>query len=185
MAVSLSPLAKTCPVSLSGRVQGAGIVVNQGARGSERLVCSLVYEVVVIDDANALELFRFADPMQSVTLQVACDPPMVAGEERYYAAEIAVESDFVNGTVGLHISDADLDEWGRCLDALEADEGVEWPPDGRSAWLSVVPEDPLEVTVHDSPSTQIAVQIPVDVPAGWLEENRLQLEHVRKAISER
>ncbi|MGW4177634.1 DUF5959 family protein [Streptomyces rubiginosohelvolus] len=47
----------------------------------------------------------------------------------------------------------------------------------------MVPEDPLEVTVHDSPSTQIAVQIPVEVPAGWLKENRLLLEHVRKAIA--
>ncbi|WP_257894972.1 DUF5959 family protein [Streptomyces anulatus] len=139
----------------------------------------------MIDDANALELFRFADPVQSVTLQVACDAPMVSGEESYYAAVIAVESGFISGTVGLHISDADLDEWGRCLDALEADEGVEWPPGGRSAWLSVVPEDPLEVTVHDSPSTQIAVQLPVDVPNGWLEENRLRLEHVRKAIAKR
>ncbi|MGW0645347.1 DUF5959 family protein [Streptomyces badius] len=139
----------------------------------------------MIDDAKALELFRFADSVQSLTLQVACDVPMVAGEESYYAAEIAVESGFISGTVGLHISDADLDEWGQCLDALESDEGVEWPPGGRSAWLSVVPEDPLEVTVHDSPSTQIAVQIPVDVPTGWLEENRLRLEHVRKAIAKR
>ncbi|MFD6586642.1 DUF5959 family protein [Streptomyces anulatus] len=139
----------------------------------------------MIDDANALELFRFADPVQSVTLQVACDAPMVSGEESYYAAVIAVESGFISGTVGLHVSDADLDEWGQCLDALEADEGVEWPPGGRSAWLSVVPEDPLEVTVHDSPSTQIAVQIPVDAPNGWLEENRLRLEHVRKAIAKR
>ncbi|MFJ8252010.1 DUF5959 family protein [Streptomyces sp. NPDC094466] len=139
----------------------------------------------MIDDANALELFRFADPVQSVTLQVACDAPMVSEDESYYAAEIAVESGFISGTVGLHISDADLDEWGQCLDALESDEGVEWPPGGRSAWLSVVPEDPLEVTVHDSPSTQIAVQIPVDVPTGWLEENRLRLEHVRKATAKR
>ncbi|MFD4794913.1 DUF5959 family protein [Streptomyces anulatus] len=139
----------------------------------------------MIDDANALELFRFADPVQSVTLQVACDAPMVSGEESYYAAVIAVESGFISGTVGLHVSDADVDEWGQCLDALAADEGVEWPPGGRSAWLSVVPEDPLEVTVHDSPSTQIAVQIPVDAPTWWLEENRLRLEHVRKAIAKR
>nr|WP_203620321.1 DUF5959 family protein [Streptomyces anulatus] len=132
-----------------------------------------------------MELFRFADPAQSVTLRVACDAPMVSGDESYYAAEIAVESGFISGTVGLHISDADLDEWGQCLDVLEANEGVEWPPGDRSAWLSVVPEDPLEVAVHDSPSTQIAVQIPVDVPTGWLEENRLRLEHVRKAIAKR
>ncbi|MFJ7416227.1 DUF5959 family protein [Streptomyces sp. NPDC098077] len=138
----------------------------------------------MIDDANVLELFRFADPVQSVTLRFACDAPMVAGEERYYAAEIVLESGFVNGTVGLHISGGDLDVWGRCLDALEAEEGAEWPPGDRSAWLSVVPEDPLEVTVHDSPSTQIAVQVPVDVAAGWLEENRLRLEHARKVIAD-
>ncbi|MFJ3939854.1 DUF5959 family protein [Streptomyces parvus] len=66
----------------------------------------------MIDDANTLELFRFADPVQSVIFRVTCDAPMVTGEERYYAAEIVVESDFINGAVGLHISDADLDEWG-------------------------------------------------------------------------
>lgn len=148
--------------------------MNQSARGSERLVRSLVYEVVAIDDANALELFRFADRVQRV-----------AGEERYYAAEIVMKSGFVNGSAGLHISGADLDEWGRCLDALEAEEGTEWPPGDRTAWLSVVPEDSLEVTVHDSPTTQIAVQVPVDVAAGWLEENRLRLERVRKAIAKR
>ncbi|WSV25856.1 DUF5959 family protein [Streptomyces griseus] len=83
----------------------------------------------MINDANALELFRFADPVQSVTLQIACDAPMVAGEERYYAAEISVESGFINGTVGLHISDADLDEWGQCLDALRRMRA----PSGRPA----------------------------------------------------
>ncbi|WEH37844.1 DUF5959 family protein (plasmid) [Streptomyces sp. AM 4-1-1] len=139
----------------------------------------------MIDDAHILELFRFADGVQSVTLRVACDVPIVTGEERYYAAEIVLESGFVNGTVGLHVSDGDLDAWGRCLDAFEAEEGAEWPPGGRSAWLSVLPEDPVEVTVHDSPSTQIAVQVPVDVASGWLEENRLRLEHVRKAVAQK
>ncbi|MFF3262011.1 hypothetical protein [Streptomyces sp. NPDC002932] len=28
------------------------------------------------------------------------------------------------------------------------------------------------------------MQVPVDVAAGWLEENRLRLEHVRKAIAD-
>lgn len=39
-------------------MQEAAIVVNQGARGSEEFTRSLVYEVAVIDDANALELLR-------------------------------------------------------------------------------------------------------------------------------
>lgn len=41
------------------------------------------------------------------------------------------------------------------------------------------------MTVHDSPSTRIGVHVPVDVAAGWLEENRLRLERVRKAIAKR
>ncbi|MDV6290964.1 DUF5959 family protein [Streptomyces sp. UP1A-1] len=53
----------------------------------------------------------------------------------------------------------------------------------RSAWVDVVPDDPVEVTVHDSPSTQIAVRVPIDVASEWLEENRLRLARVRAAVS--
>ncbi|MFF3617355.1 DUF5959 family protein [Streptomyces sp. NPDC002580] len=59
---------------------------------------------------------------------------------------------------------------GECrLDALQAEEGADRPAGGRSAWVDVVPEDPVEVTVHDSPSTQIAVRVPIDVASGWSE----------------
>ncbi len=105
------------------------------------------------------------------------------GAERYYPAEIVVESGFVSGRIGLQVSVEDLDEWERCLDALQAEEGAEWPTGGRSAWLEVVPEDPVEVTVHDSPSTQIAVRVPIDVGSEWLQENRLRLAGVRNAIT--
>jgi hypothetical protein len=47
----------------------------------------------------------------------------------------------------------------------------------------VVPDDPVEVTVHDSPSTQIAVCVPIDVGSEWLQENRLRLAGVRKAAA--
>ncbi len=107
---------------------------------------------------------------------------MVVGEEWYYSAEIVMQSGFLNGRVGLQVSVEDLSDWGRCLDALEAEEGIEWPTGGRSAWLEVVPEDPVEVTVQDSPSTQIAVRVPIDVTDTWLNENRLRLERIREAI---
>ncbi|WP_309235754.1 DUF5959 family protein [Streptomyces sp. TRM64462] len=129
-----------------------------------------------------LELFRFSDSVQSVTVEVVCDAPMVVGEEWYYSAEIVMQSGFLNGRVGLQVSVEDLSDWGRCLDALEAEEGIEWPTGGRSAWLEVVPEDPVEVTVQDSPSTQIAVRVPIDVTDTWLNENRLRLERIREAI---
>lgn len=134
-------------------------------------------------EARTLELLRFADTVQSVTVEVRCAEPLAMGEERYFAAEIALHSGFVNGRVGLQVSLGDLDEWEHCLDALEAGEGTEWPAGGRSAWLDVVPEDPVEVTVHDSPSTQIAVRVPIDVSSAWLEENRLRWDRVRKAVA--
>ena len=137
----------------------------------------------MVTDAQTLELFRFADAVQSVTVEVRCDAPWTDGEERYYPAEIVVQSDFVNGRVRLVVSPADLDEWERCLDALEAEEGAVWPTGDRSAWMDIVPDDPVEVTVHDSPSTQIAVRVPVDVADDWLEENRILLERVRTALS--
>ncbi|WP_372351157.1 DUF5959 family protein [Streptomyces sp. KL116D] len=137
----------------------------------------------MIDEAQAVELFRFADPAQSVTVEVRCSDPRRMEKERYYAAEIVVESDFVSGRVGLQVSLQDLDEWERCLGALEAEEGVEWPAGDRSAWLEVVPDDPVEVTVHDSPSTQIAVRVPIDVGPEWLRENRLRLAGVREAVA--
>ncbi|MDX2643252.1 DUF5959 family protein [Streptomyces sp. PA03-1a] len=74
-----------------------------------------------------------------------------------------MESDFVSGCVRLDVSVDYLDDWARCLDALASGEGVEWPPDGRTAWLDIVPDDPVEVTVHEAPSTQVAVRVPIDV----------------------
>ncbi|WP_394297303.1 DUF5959 family protein [Streptomyces albus] len=137
------------------------------------------------DEARALELVRFADRTQSVTVEVACDAPVVMGDERFYAAEIVLVSGFVNGRVGLVVSPEDLNEWERCLDILAEDEAVEWPSGERSAWLEVVPGDPVEVTVQESPSTQIAVRVPLDVATEWLEENRLRLSQVRAAVRQR
>ncbi|MEU5057486.1 MULTISPECIES: DUF5959 family protein [unclassified Streptomyces] len=135
------------------------------------------------DGVQTFELFQFADTVQSVAIEVRCGGPLTLGEERYYSAEIVVKSGFVNGRVGLQVSREDLDEWERCLDALQAEEGVEWPAGGRGAWVDVVPDDPMEVTVHDSPSTQIAVCVPIDVASDWMKVNRLRLDRVRAAIS--
>ncbi|RSS96849.1 hypothetical protein EF919_03940 [Streptomyces sp. WAC02707] len=138
----------------------------------------------MVDDVQTFELSRFADPAQSVAVEVRCGAPVATvDQERYYSAEIVVKSGFVSGRVGLQVSHEDLDEWERCLDALQAEEGAEWPAGDRSAWVDVVPDDPVEVTVHDSPSTQIAVRVPIDVAAEWLEENRLRLARVRAAVS--
>ncbi len=137
----------------------------------------------MVDVAQTLELFRFADEVQSVAIEVVCGAPLVMGAERYYPAEIVLRSDFGNGRIRLQVSREDLDEWDRCLDALQAEEGAQWPAGDRSAWVEVVPDDPVEVTVHDSPSTRISVLVPIDVASDWLEENRVRLDRVRAVIS--
>ncbi|MFD6036594.1 DUF5959 family protein [Streptomyces griseoincarnatus] len=77
-----------------------------------------------MDEVQAVELFGFAGPVQSVTVEVRCSHPLLMRGERYYTAEI-VECDFVNGRDGLQVSLEDLDEWEGCLDALQSEEGAE------------------------------------------------------------
>jgi len=136
----------------------------------------------VTDEVQARELFRFADPWQSVSVEVELRDPLTSGRERYFTAHIVLESDFVRGRIGLLLASRDMDDWERCLDALRAGERATWPSGDRVAWLEVVPEDPVEVTVRDSPSTQILVRVPIDVTDDWLEENRVRLARVREAV---
>lgn len=62
----------------------------------------------MIDEVQAVELFRFADPVQSVRVEVRCGDPLRMAEQLYYGAEIVVESGFVSGRVGLQVS---LEAW--------------------------------------------------------------------------
>jgi hypothetical protein len=55
-------------------------------------------EATVVTDAQTLELFRIADAVQSVTVEVRCDAPCTDGEERYYPAEIVLRRE--SGRVG-------------------------------------------------------------------------------------
>jgi hypothetical protein len=126
-----------------------------------------------------LELFRFHDPGRTVAVLVTVpDTPGAA----YLPGELVVESGFVRGRTRLAVTGADLADWGLRLDDLAADRAVQWPPSDRSPWLTVVPDDPFMITVHDTPSTQVEVRVPVGVAApGWLEENRARLDRVRRA----
>ncbi|MFC9063204.1 DUF5959 family protein [Streptomyces sp. NPDC057074] len=80
----------------------------------------------MVDSAQRLKLFRFTDTAQSVIVRRRCDAPLAMDEERYYSAEIVAQSDLLGGRVGLQASRQDLDEWEHCLDALQAEAGVEW-----------------------------------------------------------
>ncbi|MGW8528921.1 DUF5959 family protein [Nocardiopsis sp. NPDC055824] len=133
-------------------------------------------------ETRFLELFRFADRVQGVAVEVELSAPRKAGQECFFGARLVLESGFVNGRLGLTLSSGDLDDWERCLDDLHAENRALWPRGDRTAWLEVVPEDLVEVIVHDMPSTQIAVCVPIDVAEDWLEENRARLDRIREAL---
>ncbi|RKS08533.1 hypothetical protein DFP74_4243 [Nocardiopsis sp. Huas11] len=134
------------------------------------------------DAERTLELFRFEDPGQSIAVEVQCGEPLDGADGRHFDACVVVRSGFVHGRVGLVVSPEDLDDWERCLDALQAGERAEWPRGERTAWVEVVPEEPVDVTVRDAPSTQIAVRMPIDDPSDWVQENRLRLDRLREAV---
>ncbi|MFJ9552421.1 DUF5959 family protein [Nocardiopsis sp. NPDC101807] len=133
-------------------------------------------------EVRVLELFRFADPVQGVAVEVELSAPRGSGQECFLGARLVLESGFVNGRLALALSSGDLDDWERCLDDLHAEKRAVWPRGDRTAWLEVAPEDPVEVTVHDMPSTQIAVRMPIDVAEDWLEENPARPDRVREAV---
>ncbi|WP_406200410.1 DUF5959 family protein [Streptomyces sp. NBC_01017] len=84
-------------------------------------------------------------------------------------------------------------DWAALLDAVEegdaeADEADtvftgNWPSEGRTAYLTLVAEDPYVVEVHDASSTQISVRVPIDLKAEWLDSARERLAAVRRELA--
>ncbi|MEV7579080.1 DUF5959 family protein [Streptomyces erythrochromogenes] len=140
----------------------------------------------------AIELIRLADPSQSVTVRLRSpEPTLESLGVRYYDAEAVVTSGFVNGTVYLGFDSEDLSDWGRLLDAIEENEQeadfddpftADWPRSGRTAYLRIIADDPYTVEVHDGPSTQIVVSVPLDMSEEWIAESRKRLADARAAL---
>ncbi|MFD9436143.1 DUF5959 family protein [Streptomyces sp. NPDC060002] len=61
---------------------------------------------------------------------------------------------------------------------------ADWPRSGRAAYLRFIADDPYVVEVHDGPSTQIVVAVPLDLGAEWIAtgESRQQLAAARAAL---
>ncbi|WP_030965118.1 DUF5959 family protein [Streptomyces sp. NRRL S-378] len=142
---------------------------------------------------DAIELIRLADLTQSISVRLRLtEPTLESLGVRYYDAEAVVTSGFVNGTVYLGFDSEDLKDWDRLLDAIEEAEHeadlddpftADWPRSGRTAYLRFIAEDPYVVEVHDGPSTQIVVSVPLDMGAKWVAESRERLAAARAALS--
>jgi hypothetical protein len=141
----------------------------------------------VTESAEPLELIRLDDGTQSVVVRV------LSAQPGYYDAEIVIRSDFVNATVRTDFDADDIGEWGDLLDAVEDDDADteqdeddvfagNWPREGRAAYLTFVADDPYVVEVHDAPSTQICVRVPLDLKPDWIAESRARLTAVRRAL---
>ncbi|MEU6212815.1 DUF5959 family protein [Streptomyces sp. NPDC047023] len=141
---------------------------------------------------DAIELIRLADPSQSVTVRLRSAEPTLEGlGVRSYDAEAVVTSGFVTGTVYIGFDSEDLSDWGRLLDAIEENEQeadldepftADWPRSGRTAYLRFIADDPYVVEVHDGPSTQIVVSVPLDMGQEWVAESRERLAAARAAL---
>ncbi|MFE1876432.1 DUF5959 family protein [Streptomyces sp. NPDC059496] len=141
---------------------------------------------------DAIELIRLADPGQSVTVRLrSTEPTLESLGVRYYDAEAVVTSGFVNGTVYLGFDSEDLSDWGQLLDAIEENEQeadldepftADWPRSGRTAYLRFIADDPYVVEVHDGPSTQIVVSVPLDMSEEWIAESRERLAAARATL---
>jgi beta-galactosidase GanA len=98
----------------------------------------------------------------------------------------------VNAAVRTGFNADDIEEWGALLDAVkeaEAESGEDdevfagnWPGEGRTAYLTFIAEDPYVVEVHDAPSTQISVRVPLDLKADWIDQARERFGAARRAL---
>jgi len=139
------------------------------------------------ESAEPLELILLDDGLQSVAVR------LLSQQGDYYDAEIVIRSDFVNAAVRTGFDTEDVEDWSALLDAVEEDDAYaeqdeeelfagDWPREGRSAYLTFVADDPYVVEVHDAPSTQICVRVPLDLKDDWIAEARDRLAAARRVL---
>lgn len=143
-----------------------------------------------MDAQGPLDLIRLAGAAgNSVVVRVTGRSRTDYGEESgILLGEIAVRGDFVSGTLRTWIFPEDLTEWGEALDAIEAGaDDVSWREDQRETELHIeLEEDPgtaadrATVWVADRANTLTAVELTMDLPEGWVHEQRECLAAVRR-----
>ena len=126
------------------------------------------------EHVEPLALIALDDGGQSVVVRLLSPTP----QRGYYDAEIVIRSGFVNATVRIGFNADDVVEASEA-EASEVFAG-NWPSEGRTAYMTFIAEDPYVVEVHDAPSTQISVRVPIDLKAEWLDAARERLAAVRR-----
>ncbi|MFI8459436.1 DUF5959 family protein [Kitasatospora sp. NPDC085464] len=96
-----------------------------------------------------------------------------------------METETINGSFPVGITSDDLDACKEALDKLAGDRSVSWLNSGRSVQLEIKPlrSGVIGVSIHDGPSSQVTVSLPLSPPTGWIEDHRARLENVRRALA--
>lgn len=127
---------------------------------------------------TTVELIHLADHENSVVVTV-----LGRRDSGDLAAEVAISSTFCNGRLDLCLAPKDLTDWANALDQLAAGRDVCWMTDLRNPEINIEFNTQFSVpvvTVEDGRGSGTAMVVPVDLPAGWVEEQRRRLEDVRR-----
>ncbi|MER7585654.1 DUF5959 family protein [Kitasatospora sp. NPDC097691] len=136
-------------------------------------------------DDDLGDLIHLADPPGTsghvVSLRVL---ERVPGSD-FLDCEFVVETETINGSFPVGITSDDVDAWEEALDKLAGNRLVSWLTSGRSVQLGIKPLRPgvIGVSIHDGPSSQVTVSLPLSPPAGWIEDHRARLENVRRVLA--
>ncbi|MER6568981.1 DUF5959 family protein [Streptomyces sp. NPDC001093] len=132
------------------------------------------------------ELIHLADPPGTsghvVSLRVLERP--TPGRD-FLDCEFVVQTETVTGSFPVYVTSDDLDDWEEALGALAGNRFVSWLNSGRTVQLKIKPLRPgvIGVSVHDGPSSQVTVSLPLYPAAGWIDDQRARLEKVRRAFA--
>ncbi len=139
---------------------------------------------MVEDDLG--ELIYLADPPGTsghvVSLRVL-EPPSPGRD--LLDCEFVVETETVKGSFPVYVTSDDLDDWDEALGALSGNRFVSWLNSGRTVQFKIKPVSPgvIAVSVHDGPSSQVTVSVPLFPATGWIVDQRARLEKVRRLFS--
>ncbi|MEW5626338.1 DUF5959 family protein [Streptomyces hydrogenans] len=132
------------------------------------------------------ELIHLTDPPGTsghvVSLRVL-EPPSPG--RNFLDCEFVVETETVKGSFPVYVASDDLDDWAEALEALEGNRFVSWLNSGRTVQFKIKTVSPgvIAVSVHDGPSSQVTVSVPLFPATGWIEDQRARLDEVRRLFS--
>ncbi|MET9415869.1 DUF5959 family protein [Streptomyces klenkii] len=129
-------------------------------------------------EGNAVELIHLADHENSVVVRVLGR----RGPDEL-DAEVVIASTFCNGRLDLCLSSKDLDDWAKALDDLAAGRSICWMTDLRNPEINIEFNTQFSVpliTVEDVQGSCTAMAVPVELPDGWVDEQRGYFTRIRQ-----